>query len=165
MTPTACVPPVYGDSRLPERFWSKVSPQPDAGCWLWVASTSSSGYGQFSGEQRRRRLAHRVTYETLVGPVPAGLELDHLCRVRRCCNPAHLEPVTRSENHRRGIADEVHRAQQLAKTHCPKGHQYTPENTYLKAGARSCRRCAVIANREWRARNPGWRKRVTWGTP
>src|SRR5690349_9784178 len=81
---------------------------------------------------------HRVAYERLVGPIPDGLALDHLCRVRHCINPDHLEPVTWRENILRG-ASEV--ARLAARTACSKGHEFTPENTRINNGARACRRC------------------------
>lgn len=85
-----------------ERFWPKVERVED-GCWLWTASLTGDGYGRISlgGKFGPMGLAHRVAYELLVGPIPEGLELDHLCRVRRCVNPEHLEPVTHAENVRR----------------------------------------------------------------
>src|SRR3954469_2333783 len=122
-----------------ERFELKVE-RPDGieGCWLWVGCVLSSGYGQFWDGERKVG-AHRWSYEHFVGPIPYGLELDHLCRVRNCVNPAHLEPVTRAENHRRGISDEVHRARFLAKTHCPSGHPYSGDNLFFSnTGARKC---------------------------
>lgn len=84
-----------------ERFWSKVDKGADDECWLWTASTDGHGYGQFwNGE--RRMPTHRWAYEQARGPIPEGLQLDHLCRVRRCVNPDHLEAVTQAENIRRG---------------------------------------------------------------
>lgn len=83
-----------------ERFWSKVVRDDDGlKCWPWLASTVH-GYGQINRDGRPR-MAHRVAYELLVGPIPEGLDLDHLCRTHCCVNPAHLEPVTRGENVRR----------------------------------------------------------------
>lgn len=80
-------------------------PEPNSGCWLWVGSVTGPGYGQISNPDRRGKplLAHRVSYELHVGPIPEGFDLDHLCRVRCCINPRHLDPVTRRENLRRGI--------------------------------------------------------------
>ena len=87
----------------PEDFWRHVdwSAGPSA-CWLWVGSRQSMGYGNLSFGGRHQ-LAHRVAYQLGVGAIPDGLELDHLCRVLRCVNPAHLEPVTRQENLRRRV--------------------------------------------------------------
>jgi len=90
-----------------ERFDAKWTPEPNTGCWLWTASTNKNGYGQFRfGSQvdgtRTMVLAHRWAYEHLVGPIPEGLQLDHLCRAPWCVNPEHLEPVTSRENTVRG---------------------------------------------------------------
>jgi len=99
------------------RFWSKIQKQ--GNCWLWTAA-SVRGYGRFFYEGKVW-VAHRWAYEHFVGPVPDGLDLDHLCRNRGCVNPAHLEPVTRRENLRRGHD---------SRPCCPQGHPRTPENTY-----------------------------------
>ena len=91
------------------------------GCWLWTASTKGNGYGQFgvgSGADRKNLQAHRASYEFYVGPIPPGLEIDHLCRVRSCVNPAHLEPVTPLENTRRAAA---------VRTSCRAGHPYVQD--------------------------------------
>lgn len=93
-----------GDTRLPERFWRRVQEQ-EGGCWLWVG-TVDRGYGLLSVDGKTVR-AHRYSYETLVGPIPDGLQIDHLCRNRGCVNPAHLEPVTQVENIRRGDAAKL----------------------------------------------------------
>ncbi len=87
-----------------ERFWAKVDRSGPGGCWLWTASTRE-GYGYFGLGRRDEGMvdAHRFAYELLVGPIPAGLEIDHLCRVRRCVNPPHLEAVTSAENKRRAL--------------------------------------------------------------
>lgn len=83
------------------RLLDKVEIDPVAGCWLWTAAKNNGGYGMFTFTTGWRRSAHRVSYETFVGPIPDGLQLDHLCRVRHCVNPDHLEPVTAAENTRR----------------------------------------------------------------
>jgi len=129
-----------GDARLPPRFWDKIQVDGETGCWLWTAS-KNWGYGVFSWDGRSRR-AHRVAYAELVGPIPDGLELDHVrargCRHLNCCNPRHLEPVTHAVNARRGDGAKRWRD----KTHCPKGHPYDRANTIVRArGHRGCRSC------------------------
>ena len=126
------------DLGLPKRFWVKVQ-KCDDGCWRWTGGRNNAGYGRFFlGGQK---YAHRVSFEAARGPVPAGLELDHICRVTECVNPEHLEPVTHAENIRRGWAV-------CAVTHCKRGHEFTPENTYVYAtGSRSCVTCRKQAAR------------------
>lgn len=103
----------YADS-VEERFLAKVEKTPD--CWLWRGNAATVGYGQVR-IKGRRLYTHRVAYELWVGPIPAGFEVDHLCDVRLCVNPAHLEAVSKSENIRR-IAKRG-RHWQVGKTHCP----------------------------------------------
>ena len=92
----------YADARLPERFWDKtLRPAIHNGCWEWAAHRDESGYATFSVDGKTRR-AHRVAYAALVGPIPEGLVCDHLCRVRHCVNPAHIELVSSRENTLRG---------------------------------------------------------------
>lgn len=126
---------------LEERLWPKVDRRGDDECWPWLASENGHGYGQFTvyiDGKMRARAAHRVVYQLLVGPIPEGLDLDHLCRSRICVNPAHLEPVTRRENLLRGITLP---AAEVERTHCPRGHAYDEVNTYLHGGQRHCRAC------------------------
>lgn len=106
-------------------------------CWLWTGPVNSYGYGRLAinGHQV---MAHRLSYEFFVGPIPEGLTLDHLCRVRRCVRPEHLEPVTNAENVLRG---ESFVAVNKTKTHCPKGHVYDEANTRVYRGRRHCRAC------------------------
>lgn len=101
------------------------------GCWRWQGPLMPNGYGQVNA-WGKRWLAHRLAYTVMVGPIPEARQIDHLCRVRHCINPAHLEPVTQAENLRR---------QGAAVTHCPRGHEYTPANTYRAPGAPNLRRC------------------------
>jgi hypothetical protein len=92
---------MLGHEALPRRFWAKVE-EDERGCWIWTGA-KTTGYGRYSPPKAKRLvLAHRYAFENLVGPVPAGLDLDHLCRTRACVNPAHLEPVTRQVNLLRG---------------------------------------------------------------
>lgn len=115
------------------RFWPKVYRYGVGGCWYWLGSLFGGGYGRFCLSHGEAVLAHRYAYEQVVGSIPDGLELDHLCLVKWCVNPAHLEPVTSQENTRRWAA---------LITHCPAGHEYTPANTYRHADVRrSCRTC------------------------
>jgi hypothetical protein len=143
----------------------------DSGCWLWISPLTNGGYGlgYFRG---RMMVAHRAVYLKQVGPIPYGLQLDHLCRVRRCVNPEHLEAVTPAENSRRALPFRSKQPRQhkwspiprslkvskpkpsvgrgfgwqRTKTHCPKGHPYDVANTYrIRTGGRNCRSCA----REW----------------
>lgn len=151
---------MLNDNRLPSRFWSKVSLEPNTGCWLWTGTLrNGDGYGCFRLSKKdfgTRRLvqAHRLCYQQLVGPIPTGLTLDHLCRARRCVNPAHLEPVTNAENIGRGNA-----GWRGAKTHCPKGHPYAgdnlitrPQRSGAKGFSRECRECYYAQNRARYAR-------------
>ena len=136
-----------------ERFWAKVNkngPAPEyklelGPCWLWTRGTKE-GYGAFHLDGKICS-AHILAYRWLVGEVPDGCELDHLCRVRRCCRPDHLEPVSHLINVHRGISPWAVNA---AKTHCPQGHEYNDENTYISPdGERTCRICARERTREW----------------
>jgi hypothetical protein len=140
-----------------ERFMAKVDLDEPEGCWPWRASLGTASYGQFFLD-RRTRLAHRVSYEHFVGPIPAGLELDHLCHTaddscdgglacphRRCVNPAHLEPVTNVVNVRRGA--------RARSAYCSHGHPFDERNTYRPGGGhRHCRECNREAARRYKSR-------------
>ena len=118
-----------------ERFWSKVR-KGDL-CWAWMAG-KVKGYGTFWDGTRTAR-AHRFAYELLVGPIPDGLDIDHLCRNRGCVNPDHMEVVTNRQNVLRGIGPT---AENAVKTHCAHGHPFSPENTHIRpSGRRTCRAC------------------------
>lgn len=132
-----------------ERFEEKFTPEPNSGCWLWTAVVGRNGYGRFWRDGRQRQ-AHRVSYEIHVGVVPDGLVLDHLCRVRCCVNPAHLEPVSVRENCRRGETGKVTGARTLTKTHCPNGHPYSGDNLIVTKKQRFCRAChRAHGRRRW----------------
>lgn len=109
-----------------------------APCWEWQMSCMKAGYGQLF-VAGKNNYTHRLMYQLMTGPIPEGLELDHLCRNRKCCNPAHLEAVTSKENTRRGQSNEASKN----KTHCKQGHEFTPENTrrHKSTGGRYCRTC------------------------
>jgi len=128
------------------RFWSKVSIGTPSQCWLWTAFIGDGGYGQFSQDGKLQK-AHRVAYTLLVGDIPVGLTLDHLCRTRSCVNPNHLEPVTQRENLLRG---EGLIGRNARKTHCNQGHPFNEENTYRRpSGNRDCRQCRKDAMRRY----------------
>lgn len=137
--------------KLAERFWPKVSVGASNECWPWIAYVGRNGYGDFGVGGRKVERSHRVAYKLVKGPIPEGLQIDHLCRNRRCCNPEHLEAVSPAENTRRGYAGLHKRIEQLAKTHCPQGHEYTPENTYVWNGKRNCKICVMARQRRRRA--------------
>lgn len=125
-----------------ERYWPKVDRRSDAQCWPWKPKLDRDGYGTFTVNGANIR-AHRFSYELIHGPIEQGMQLDHLCRNRACVNPTHLEPVMQIVNLLRGNGvGAVNRR----KTHCPRGHEYTPENTLHhtdRAGhiRRLCRAC------------------------
>jgi len=135
-----------------DRFWARVNKSGPfhatlgSNCWEWVGSHEAGGYGNLSFRGRVSK-AHRVSYQLAVGPIPAGLELDHLCRNVGCVNPSHLEPVTHAENCRRGMAGKY----LSRRTHCFRGHEYTSENTMLirrpRSVVRVCRECDRIQKR------------------
>lgn len=118
---------------LVERFWERVD-KTEAGCWLWTGPLRPDGYGAIGagGRGGRTLRTHRLAYELVVGPIPDGLTLDHVCQVRACCNPAHLEPVTAEDNVRRATA---------RRDRCRRGHEFTPDNTIIRALGRECRTC------------------------
>lgn len=140
------------------RLEAKIEPQDDAdGCWFWMAAKNPHGYGVVKIRQRNY-LAHRAVYEHFVGPIPQGLQLDHLCRNRACVRPEHLEPVTSRENTMRG---EGVSAKCARKTHCPRGHAYDEKNTRMYRGIRYCRACVPHYGRINRARDVAREERAS----
>ena len=114
-----------------ERLWRR-SVVRDTGCIEWTGALDSHGYGRIRINQGLLEGTHRVAWESVNGPIPDGLELDHLCRNKQCCNPAHLEPVTHAENMRRTA---------VLTEGCPSGHPWTEQNTYWSATGKRCRTC------------------------
>lgn len=124
---------------LRDRLLARIRINEDTGCWEWTLERNNAGYGKISLGARNegKELVHRVAWKLWNGPIPEGLVLDHLCRVRHCCNPAHLEVVTPSVNAQR----RAPRARDV-DTHCIHGHEYTFENTFRRPdGRRLCRTC------------------------
>lgn len=123
-----------------ERFWEKVVPEPNSGCWLWIGALDTGGYGFFYVAVGQFIRAHRFAYERLIGTIPGRRDLDHLCRIRRCVRPSHLEPTTRQVNVLRGVGLAADNARREI---CINGHDFTDENTYYRKDrvGRLCRRC------------------------
>ena len=125
----------------PVRFMKLFVPVTESGCWLWTSGVTRGGYSRFVLFNRRQVYGHRYSYELFKGPIPNGLEIDHLCRVRCCVNPDHLEAVTQRENGRREAA---------AQTHCKRGHQLSGVNLRIDSNrARQCKACDKIRRRRY----------------
>lgn len=149
-----CLIADFLDPRVPSRIWHRVTPEPNSGCWLWVGAEDARGYGflwdtAIAG-RRRSILAHRYFFTALHGPVPDRLELDHLCRTHACVNPVHIEAVPHIVNCRRGVVGINSRS----KTHCPSGHLYDQDNTYIlkRTGERRCIACSRERSRAYQIR-------------
>ena len=121
-------------------FLQKIHVRAD-GCWVRAGRLNLSGYAQFSAGGHV--LAHRWVYERWFGPIPAGWQIDHLCRNRVCVNPAHLEAVTASENTRRSDLWESR------QTHCLRGHPFAGDNLHIVQGSRRCRACDRLRDRKY----------------
>ncbi len=121
------------DAKVMRRFFEHIVVS-QTGCWIWHEAGHPRRYGRFVGTR-----AYRFAYEAFCGPIPSGMEIDHLCRTPECANPEHLEPVTHGENTRRAFANGRYR-----KAACKRGHPFTPENTYVyPRGSRECLTCRV----------------------
>lgn len=135
--------PKTSDADNFERFLSKIHVSP-TGCWLWTDHLLWNGYAEFYVDGRQVR-AHRYAYEYLIGPIPLGLEPDHVCRVRHCVNPLDIELVDKATNIRRGFSPPALNAR---KTHCPQGHPYGAPGKDGKRVCKVCARARQRANRE-----------------
>jgi hypothetical protein len=128
----------YPRASLEDRLWSKV--EVTGFCWLWTGGIGPKGYGHFSPTPQEKVRAHRYVYEFLIGTIPDGSQLDHLCRIKRCVNPDHLEPVTGKVN--------VSRIPRVTYRLCPQGHGEINEgNSYLEKGRMRCKECNNIRNK------------------
>lgn len=138
------------DPRQPfeDRFWTNVDVGHPLGCWLWTGTIASTGYG-ITTRDYAQLMAHRAAYELLMGPIPAGLHLDHLCRNTACVNPDHLEPVRCRTNLLRGHGLSAKNAR---KTHCKRGHPLSGANLYIHKHGRACRTCSALRQSVYRAR-------------
>lgn len=121
-------------------FESRIMPEPNSGCWLWMGTLTTKQYGSMVRKRDGKWVrAHRWSYEHFKGPIPEGLVIDHLCRVPCCVNPDHLEMVTNKINSLRGVSFVAVNAR---KTHCKRGHEFTSDNTLVTAlGNRNCKIC------------------------
>lgn len=132
-----------------DRIYDHIKVCPITECWIWTGAVATNGYGAIRVNRKTRR-AHRIAYEALVGPVPSGLDLDHLCRNRACVNPKHLEPATRSINCSRGECGKIQGDRQKAKTHCVNGHPYSGDNLIVRGdGSRACKQCRNASFKRW----------------
>ncbi len=137
---------------MAERLSRFIMPVTESGCHVWIGATNINGYGMI-GVNGRTRYVHRIAYELAKAPIPEGLQIDHLCRVRCCVNPDHLEAVTNKENGRRS---ESVSGKNMRKTHCPNGHPYAGDNLLVhgEKGYRRCRVCRDANLKRFKQSNP-----------
>ena len=137
---------------LPKGAASRISIDEETGCWNWTGYVAKNGYGKITYNKKSYK-AHRLVYELLVKPIETGLQIDHLCRNRRCVNPTHLEEVTQKENILRGTSPT---AENKNKTHCVHGHELSGENLLVSSGGRRvCRICHRKQKSAWKQKNKG----------
>jgi hypothetical protein len=135
-------------TRQQQTLLRHMIPEPNSGCWLWDKGIDIGGYGKFQGAG-----AHRLSYQAFKGEIPSGLTLDHLCRVRSCINPDHLEPVSMKTNTMRGTSFS---AKYARSTVCIHGHPFSGDNLYTSpTGGRFCRACWRRRSAEYKARKQG----------
>jgi HNH endonuclease len=140
---------MLNDPRFPDKIWSRIHVVPQNGCWIWTGSLNPDSYGYVYLDGKTRWL-HRLFYEAFKGPIPENTEIDHLCRVRHCCNPEHLEAVPHQVNIDRGNGRKGFFKRQC----CIHGHPYTPETTYISPkGVRACRICRTVTTNKSRTQN------------
>jgi len=137
----------YTQQEREESFWDKVGTGRDDGCWIWLGGLNNTGYGQF-WNGKKTVTAHRYSWELHKGKTFKHLDLDHLCRNRRCVNPYHLEPVTNKENVLRGVGITANNSR---KTHCHLGHPLSGDNLYVHNNQRKCKTCRREAGRRYEA--------------
>lgn len=127
----------------------KLYMEPTSGCWIWLGWVNPDGYGHIK-RNKKMYMTHRYVYEKLNNPIPSNMTVDHICRVRSCCNPDHMDIVTQGENMRRSPRFN------LSAIHCKRGHEFTPENSYMyKNGSRrTCRKCVYLSHNKLKSTPP-----------